>query len=160
MVNPDTLHDVETSLFAVDSCIFKSGKNLKHIVNSIQQNLLEISKWCDLWGFKINTSKTIAVVFTHRSCEQIKLTLHNKQLQVDKIAKFLGLIFDSKLTWSEHIKYIEGFLGFNVHNAEHRYIIWPTTKKHTWKYLSANSLFIQCAKLPDLKVIDGWAKKT
>lgn len=109
MINdlPDTLHDVETSLFADDSCIFKSGKNLKHIVNSIQQNLLEISKWCDLWGFKINTSKTVAVVFTHRSCEQIKLTLHNKELQVDKKAKFLGLIFDSKLTWSEHIKYIE-----------------------------------------------------
>ena len=59
MINdlPDCLQGVESSLFADDSCIFKSGKNLDHIRNSIQENLSKVSDWCNHWGFKINLEK-------------------------------------------------------------------------------------------------------
>ena len=50
-------------MFADDSCIFKSGKNLAHITKSVQDNLQIISAWCDVWGFKISLDKTVAVVF-------------------------------------------------------------------------------------------------
>jgi len=53
-------------LLTDDSCVFKSGKNLNHIIKSIQDNLNKISVWCDEWGFKISLDKTVAVVFTHR----------------------------------------------------------------------------------------------
>ena len=45
MINdlPNSLHDVESSLFADDSCIFKSGKNLAHITKSVQDNLQILS---------------------------------------------------------------------------------------------------------------------
>jgi len=58
MINdlPDSL-DVESSLFADDSCVFKSGKNLNYIRKCIQKNLEKISEWCDLWGFKISLEK-------------------------------------------------------------------------------------------------------
>jgi len=65
MINdlPDSLCDVESSLFADDSCIFKSGRNLNHITKYIQDNLNRIAEWCNLWGFKISLDKTVAVVF-------------------------------------------------------------------------------------------------
>ena len=49
--------------------------------------------------------------------------------------------------------FFKGFLGFNVHNAEHIYTIYD--RQVAYMKISANSLFIQCAKLPNLKVIDG-----
>jgi len=53
----DHLEGVESSLFADDSCIFKSGKNLDHIKNYIQANLDNrqlvdryiVSKWQHFW---------------------------------------------------------------------------------------------------------------
>ena len=94
---PDSL-DVESSLFADDSCVFKSGKNLNYIRKCIQKNLEKIPECCDLWGL---------VVFSHRKDLDIQLSIYNQQVKVEGRAKFLGLVFDSKLNWNEHIKYIE-----------------------------------------------------
>ena len=92
----DSLSDVQTSLFADDSCVFKCGKDLKSITKKVQDNLNEISNWCDQWGFKISVEKNDC------SCVYTQQTRQN-----ENSAKFLGLTFDSKLSWSAHIKYIE-----------------------------------------------------
>ena len=109
MINdlPENLQDVESSLFADDSCVFKSGRNLNHIKKIIQENLKKISDWCNLWGFKISLDKTVAVVFTHRKVPDIQLSLNNQPVKMESKAKFLGLIFDSRLNWHEHITYLE-----------------------------------------------------
>ena len=51
--------------------------------------------------------KTVAVLFTHRT-ESIQntLKLNDSFIKVKNKAKFLGLIFDAKLTWNEHVNYI------------------------------------------------------
>jgi len=84
MINdlPDSL-DVESSLFADDSCVFKSGKNLNYIRKCIRRNVEKISEWCDLWGFKIALEKTIAVVFSHRKDLDIQLSINNQQVKVE-----------------------------------------------------------------------------
>jgi len=107
MINdlPAALTDVECSLFADDSCIYKSGSNLPHLVNKIQENLNYISEWCNQWGFKISLDKTIAVAFTHKRDNNISLHINKNPIKVENKAKFLGLIFDSRLTWNDHIKY-------------------------------------------------------
>ena len=71
------------------------------------EKLIKNRQWCDLWGFKISLEKTIAVVFSHRKDLDIQLSINNQQVKVESRAKFLGLVFDSKLNWNEHIKYIE-----------------------------------------------------
>jgi len=109
MINdlPDELEDVESSLFADDSCVFKTGKNLKHITKSVQDNLNKLALWCDNWGFKISLDKTVAVVFSHRRDTNIAFSINNQSVKIDNKAKFLGLIFDSKLNWNDHISYLE-----------------------------------------------------
>jgi len=66
-----------------------------------------ISTWRDTWGFKISPDKTVAVVFSHRTNTHIELTINNQLVKIDNKAKFLGIVFDSKLNWNEHIKYLE-----------------------------------------------------
>jgi len=103
---PRELVDVESALFADDSSIFKSGKNIKIITKTIQNALDETCKWCEKWGFKISIQKTYAVLFTQCIGTKIELKIDGKSLQFKTSAKFLGVILDSKLTWHEHINYI------------------------------------------------------
>ena len=66
--------------------------------------------WCDTWGFTINTDKTVEILFSNNPTaldNMDKLMINNKPLKIEKSVKFLGLIFDQKLTWNDHIKYIE-----------------------------------------------------
>src|SRR5207245_720328 len=110
MINDLTLHnkDVDLSLFADDSAIFKSGTNLQRLVTDIQGSLDEIQKWCDAWGFRISVNKSCGVLFTNKTKIKIDkpLTLGGGPLKMENKVKFLGIIFDSKLTWSEHINYV------------------------------------------------------
>ena len=38
----------------------------------------------------------------------IKLTFNSQHLKMANSAKFLGIIFDNKLTWTDNINYIDG----------------------------------------------------
>ena len=51
------------SQFADDGAIWKSGPNLKHLQNKIQQDLDNINKWCSTWGFLLSPIKTIGIIF-------------------------------------------------------------------------------------------------
>ena len=101
---------VELSLFADDSAIYKSGSNLQYIVSQVQASVDKIALFCDRWGLKISLTKSTAVVFTNRRKFQISkpLKINGVDLKVEGQAKFLGLIFDSKLTWSAHVRYVAG----------------------------------------------------
>jgi len=93
----DTVKSTELTLFADDSCIFKSGRKLGVIIRNVQRSLNALSDWCDSNGFEVSMEKTVAVVFTHRR-ESIdsSLKLDDAYVKVDRKAKFLGLIFYSK----------------------------------------------------------------
>ena len=61
--------------------------NYCKIVKSIQKHLNKVTAWCDLWGFKINTQKTTAVLFTHRIDKiESKLTINGIAIKVEKSA--------------------------------------------------------------------------
>jgi exonuclease III/ribonuclease HI len=106
---PTKPNDTESSLFADDSAIFKSGRNLKYISTHLQRHLNDIETWCDTWGIKLSTSKSVGVLFTNKLLVNIEppLTLNGAPLKMATSVKFLGLIFDHKLTWLEHAQYID-----------------------------------------------------
>ena len=97
---------VSFSQYADDIAIWKSNRNLKFVTNKIQENLELIDDWCVKWGFKLSSSKTIAVLFSNKRNKDVQLKLHDKLIDIHSSAKFLGVIFDSRLNWHEHINYI------------------------------------------------------
>ena len=100
------LSGVSLSQYADDIAIWKSNRNVKYINTKIQQNLDLTSDWCCKWGFKLSASKTQAVLFTNKRNREAKLKIHDKFIDFHTSAKFLGVIFDHKLSWHEHINYI------------------------------------------------------
>ena len=109
MINdfPEPCNNVKNAIFADDSSIWKSGRDLFKIVEALQIELNKIQEWCDQWGFILSKEKTIAVIFTRKRIDYIPaLKLCDKTIEWKKEVKFLGVIFDSRLTWVAHMDYI------------------------------------------------------
>jgi len=98
--------DIKMSIFADDTAIWKSGTNLKFLENRMQKALDDISDWCNMWGFKISIEKTQVIVFAKKKHSGVNLKYKDNCLKTVKKVKFLGMIFDSKLTWKDHITFI------------------------------------------------------
>jgi ribonuclease HI len=63
--------------------------------------------WCNKWGFILSKEKTIAVIFTHKRIDgKTNLFIDKSPIAWNKEVKFLGVIFDERLTWASHINYI------------------------------------------------------
>ena len=96
--------------FADDGTIWRSGHDLEGLAEELQDDLTEISQWVRKWRMKVNIDKTEYCIFSrdqtvlNRTCE-IKMT--NKILKRSKNPKLLGVTFDERLTFSEHIKNLE-----------------------------------------------------
>ena len=106
----DALGDVPNislSQFADDSAIWTKHSSPKFALKKIQSALDTIEIWSKLWGFRISTLKTKAIIFTKRKINigsLQKLTLFGSNIEFSDQITFLGMILDKKLTWSEHIK--------------------------------------------------------
>jgi hypothetical protein len=56
---------------------------------------------------KISVTKSCGIIFTQKQKIVINkpLTIKGVTLKMEKKVKFLGMIFDNKLTWTEHVEY-------------------------------------------------------
>jgi len=109
MINdiPTGVGGVAMSLFADDSAIYLSHRNIITLENKIQSSVDLIQNWCNENGFKISINKTTGVLFSKRNnLSRITIKIDKKQIKIENKVKFLGVIFDSKLTWKPHIDYI------------------------------------------------------
>ena len=103
-------------LFADDTNVFIEGIRYEDIIFNINNELEKISVWLGANKLCINVKKTHYMVF-HRS--KIKkntddVIMCNNKLTCTTSTKFLGLIIDNKLNWSEHIMYIKNKISKSV----------------------------------------------
>ncbi|PNF20523.1 hypothetical protein B7P43_G05325 [Cryptotermes secundus] len=64
--------------------------------------------WCERWNIKINEDKTRGVCFSRgRRPPESCLTLNGRNIPFVNSAKYLGVIFDKRVTWRLHIEMIE-----------------------------------------------------
>ena len=99
--------DINGSLYVDDFLIcYKSKGKIESIDRQLQQQLNILEKWTNENGFKFSPTKTVAVHFCRKtSCiKQHKLHLYDRQLPVKDETRFLGVIFDKKLSFIPHIK--------------------------------------------------------
>jgi len=94
------------SLYVDDLAIYYSSRNLNSIERQLQLAINNIHKWTCRNGFQISTEKTVAVHFHNKKGLQheITLTMAGRNILFRDDAKFLGLRFDTKLTWEPHIR--------------------------------------------------------
>ena len=95
-------------LFADDSNMFCTGKNLNDICNTMNQELSRVVEWLNVNKLSLNIDKSHFMVFSNKkyTFEPI-ITVNNTPIDRIYETKFLGVIIDSKLTWKAHINYIK-----------------------------------------------------
>ena len=93
------------SLFVDDLQIGFRHPDLNTIKNTLQTVLNKLNAWTLTNGFKFSSSKTQVVHFSKLRGIHLPPTLKlgGETLQYSNCAKFLGLHFDSKLSWNIHI---------------------------------------------------------
>ena len=100
---------VDCSLYVDDFLICYRSKNMNTIERQLQLNLNKIQKWSTENGFKFSKSKTVCMHFCHlrKAHDDPILTLDGTPIPVVEENKFLGVIFDRKLSFIPHIKQLK-----------------------------------------------------
>ena len=108
---PAVLPSDSIVLFADDTAIYVISNNLTSLNSSLQLCLNLANLWMAKNGLKLNTSKTKCMLL-HSSRRKLALDtglkLHIDGLTVEqvRIFKYLGVVINETLTWSDHINMI------------------------------------------------------
>ena len=97
------------SLYVDDLCMCYRSKSMRTIERHLQQCINRIEKWASHNGFKFSKSKTQCVHFCQlrKVNDDPELYLYGSLIPVVEYFKFLGDLFDRKLSFLTHIKYLK-----------------------------------------------------
>ena len=95
-------------LYADDLVIYYSSSNSTIGERQIQTCLYSLDRWAKIHGFKFSPNKSSVTHFCRkRNCPRLNsLSINNSQIPLQESSKFLGLTFDCKLNWKEHLSHV------------------------------------------------------
>ena len=99
--------NMDCSLYVDDFVIcYRSKARMETIERQLQLQLWKLQEWADKNGFKFSPSKTTAVHFcsSYKCVRDPDLFLYKSRIQVKDSVRFLGVIFDKRLSFLPHIK--------------------------------------------------------
>lgn len=89
--------------FADDTASFTSSQDIDLIIGRLQLSIELLLSYFLKWKLKINTTKTEAILFTrHRFLPTRTLHIDGFNIPWSHSVKYLGLVLDKKLNWSEN----------------------------------------------------------
>ena len=102
-------------LFADDTNLFCSGKDIAQLSNAVNTELCKLKLWFAANKLSLNISKTQFMLFSRSKCiPNFQLFIDDKQLDRVKSTKFLGVIIDEKLCWAEQIAKVKSKVSRNI----------------------------------------------
>jgi hypothetical protein len=96
--------------FAYDLIILTSGETVAEAKNYINIELRKIQDWTQNNKIKFNNNKSNVILMSRRKQKENKeigVYIKNKKLKHLDNIKYLGIVFNNKLTFKEHIIHIE-----------------------------------------------------
>ena len=91
--------------FADDTCLICSGDSTDAVAKMLKDDLCDLSQWITISKMKLNLKKSSVMWFSIKqpSVPQPPILHDDTPLTVVDKQKYLGVTFDSRLTWSSHI---------------------------------------------------------
>ena len=77
------------------------------VAESVSHDLVKVSEWCDLWGMKLNASKTKTMIVSRSRTMHPQLpalTFGGTVLKESDDLAILGVTFDSKMTFEKNLR--------------------------------------------------------
>lgn len=100
--------EVDLLEFADDVALLIKGANLQQMIDSANSTLDHITEWMAENNLSLSPNKSSAILFT----KSIRLPpnlpnvyVNNTVIPWSPVLKYLGVIFDSKLTWRPQVEY-------------------------------------------------------
>ena len=114
-----TLKKCKSILFADDTTVYVTHKNLRHLKESIKHDLEIMVDWFKANKLTLNLDKTSFVLFQPPGKkdveEDVQLSVGNVQISRERVVKFLGLFLDENLHFDRHVKHVCGKLSKNIY---------------------------------------------
>ena len=107
-------------LFADDTTILYSHKDVNSKINVVNKELYEVTNWFKANKLSVNATKTNFMILgtpymtSTKTREDLKVSLDNTVLKRVKFTKFLGVLIDECLTWKNHIDCISKTISRNI----------------------------------------------
>ena len=102
-------------LFADDTTLLHSHKNLKYLKWTVEEDLKSLMDWFKANKLTLNLDKTVCLLFNNRSnSQEITLSVDTYKLQSSEAVKFLGVCVDKKLTLNKHLNTLMAKLKQNL----------------------------------------------
>jgi len=91
--------------YADDLVLAQTGIDPGTVNHRLKQGLSVAAEWCRSCGLNLNPSKTEVIPFSRnkRKTVSLPILLGNCELIVTDRARYLGLLFDKALNWTDHI---------------------------------------------------------
>ena len=93
--------------FAYDTAQWAFSLKLRFTAKLLKQDILNLAMWCAKWRIKLNPEKTKVIIFSRsiltRKTEP-NLKPYGQTLKAYPQVKFLGITFDSQLTFQKHFE--------------------------------------------------------
>ncbi|XP_026819514.1 uncharacterized protein LOC113558217 [Rhopalosiphum maidis] len=96
---------IKSNIFADDANFHCRSNNIKTVQYHLQETAKHLEKWSAKTGFSFSIEKSNCITFTRKSnVGELIIKMEDKTIPNKKCIKILGITFDSRLTWSQHIK--------------------------------------------------------
>ena len=118
---PNSSEVLSFKIFADDTNLFASAKDLKSLELLMNSELKKVKEWCDINKLSINLKKTNFMIIKPQRKKNMNISINitnrdgscHSLEQKDHI-KYLGVMIDSSLSWKYHISYVCAKLSRNI----------------------------------------------
>jgi len=103
---PNTSSLLTFHLFADDTNLYFSSKNLSHLEANLNNERKSVAQWMKCNRLALNISKTNFILFQsskRKPNQSLRIKIDDTLIKEVGSTKYLGLTFDSSLTWKSHI---------------------------------------------------------
>ena len=105
---PDAIENARSIIFADDTTIYISGRNIESIYRTMNRELNVVVDWYRANKLSLNETKTNLMLFTNSSNPVVNIEIIINNIEVKNVphTKLLGIHIDNKLKWNEHTRVV------------------------------------------------------
>ena len=105
-------------LFADDTCLIFKACDISSLQRLINSELKKLDTWCCSNKLTVNPSKSNIILISPKLAPNIsgnhKMTVAGSVIETVSNSKYLGVIIDSKLSFYDHIKFLESKISRSI----------------------------------------------
>ena len=129
-----------TILYADDTCILLNGKDYLNLITFFNVKLGKLSIRLRANILSVNVQKTHYMVFHGAKIKidnDVNITMNNDCLKRTNSLKYIGVIIDYKLNWTQHIAHVKNKVskGISIMYRARSYLTKNSLKKLYFSYI-------------------------